>query len=278
MATLRSRFALAVVALGTLPASGQSQWVISWRTDEMTDERQATFSLKATTLTRTVIGTRDRTTLLFRCSNGSLDDAYVALNAFTPETGVTLRFDSGSPFEEEWQASTDETALFAADPSGLLDSLLTHHLFRFRFTPFRSAPQTATFRIPRLTSIGTTMSKMCGIRPGARAGVLRRVQAEWADSVGRAVRSIALTATGGLEGLPADTGLIYLRRFIQEVRDNRGRAVKDYSVEAEIEMPDDGRRMSIGADSIWLDPGLSIVTIKVNGVAADSALRFQVPK
>jgi hypothetical protein len=261
-----------------LPVAAQCQWEISWHTDEMTDEREAIFSLKAGTLTRTVVGARDRTTLVFRCSNDSIKDAYVVLNAFTPETGIVMRFDRGSPIEDVWEASTDETALFARVPEELLDSLLTHQLFRFRFTPYRGAPETATFRVPSLAGLGTTMAKMCGVNPRARAQMIRRLQAQQADSVTRAVRSITLNATGGLDGIQVDTGLVHLRPFIREVRDNRGRLVKDYQVEADIEMPGEGRVMSVGTDTIHLDPGVSEVTLKVNGVAADSVIRFRVSK
>lgn len=118
-------------------STAQAQWRVVWRTDEMTDVRQAIFSIPATTLTRSTTGRLGRTALVFRCSSGALGDAYVALNAYTPETGVTLRFDSGTPFTEEWEASTDDTALFAADPGALLDSLLTHRSFRFLRRPGR---------------------------------------------------------------------------------------------------------------------------------------------
>src|SRR4051812_18253881 len=83
-------FVSSLVAFSCLPATTQAQWAVSWHTDEMTDVRQAVFRLAAATLTRNVIGASDRTMLVFRCSKGSLDDAYVVLNAFTPETKVTL--------------------------------------------------------------------------------------------------------------------------------------------------------------------------------------------
>ena len=264
-----------VVSVSAWFSTAEAQWRVVWRTDEMTDIRQAIFSIPATTLTRTTIGRLGRTALVFRCSSGALDDAYVSLNAYTPETEVTLRFDGGTPFTEEWEAGTDETALFAADPGALLDSLLTHRLFRFRFTPHRSAPQTATFTIPRFTSVGATMSKMCGIRPVARADSIRRIRVAVADSISRSVGIIKLVPKGGLDTLPADTGVIYLRRYIREVRDNRGRVIRDYRVGADISMSSEGRRMSLDSDSIWLDPGVSEVTIVVNGVAADSVLRFR---
>jgi len=230
----------------------------------MTDIRQATFSLPAATLTRTVTGRLDRTTLVFRCSQGFLHDVYVALNAYTPETAVILRFDRQAPYPEEWEASTDETALFAPVPASLLDSLLTHRLFRFRFTPYRDAPETATFRIPQLGTVGTTMYKACGIKPAERT-----------DSLERAVAAIRLRVSSA-ERFAADTGFFHLRPLIQEVRDRRGRQIRDYTVGADISIPAEGRSFSVRADSIWLEPGLSVVTILVNDVPADSVLHFEV--
>ena len=182
----------------------------------------------------------------------------------TDETKVQMRWDSGTPLDRVWQASKDNTALFAPEPNEILDSLLVHRRLVFRYFPYSENPQTATFILPPLTSRETSLKTHCGFSPAAE---LAGIAAE--------VASVELTpARDRIEIAEADR--VLGRTLVKRVKNRKGQVLTSYVLEFRIDHPDDGRSLSFEGDTLPLDKGANRVTVIVNGVAAVRVLTYVV--
>lgn len=172
-----------MLGVGVLDA----QWTTSVKVDELTDEKTAVFRLPARSTTRGAAGVPYRPSIIFRCAGGEVADFYVNVGAYvTDQTPVHLRFDRGIALQDEWSASTDNTALFATDAQEMIDSILTHQRVIFRFTPFQESPQTTSFALSGLGAHGRVLKSHCGF---SLAEALQRIR-----DAGKVIRADASKA------------------------------------------------------------------------------------
>jgi len=276
--------ALALALVGQSEA--RAQWVLTVKQDEITDERIAVFRTTSITHTANAIRLPTKPQLLVRCSGAALEDVFVAVDAYVAdmEGAVQLRFDRGTPIEEDWSTSTTNEALFSPKPDDFVDSLLTHKKLIFRYYPHQETPQTATFAIPSLTPQSAQFLKHCGFDPTKRLAILseqRRLGAKQAaedaarqrrDSLATVVKIELNAPEGVIEMSPSDT--VYTDSLISRVVTVDGKELTDYRTAFTIEYPDQGRSLSYSGPTLPLEVGTNVVHVFVNGVQADRDLKY----
>ena len=262
--------ALSVSALSSV----QGQWQFTLKKDEMTDEQRAVFALRSSGQAENSVGVATTPTLLLRCSGGRVTDLYISVGTYVGEhVNVQIRWDAGTPYEEEWSESANGSALFSSDPDSLVDSLVFHRKLAFRFFPPSSNPQTTTFLLAPLTPLDVRLKKYCGFTAaGRRAEKAAQALAALRRS-GDQIVSIELTVPQDKVEL-AEGDVVVSHTLVKRVKNRRGATIAWYELEFRIEYPDEGRTISYSGDTLPLQKGTNRVTVLVNGVPAERVLTY----
>jgi hypothetical protein len=268
----RSPWLLAAVSLlsGLSPTSADGQWRVTFATDPMTDARQATFALTASTGAQTPSGARAVPTLAIRCVDEGVDDALFSTGGLLGgELAVELRFDSGPVETQLWSGSTDKRAVFSPAAYAFVDSILTHKSLLIRFAPPLENPRLLRFALGSLREQDAALKRYCGFTASERLAEIDRrtptpVSAVLIDSAMTVVR---LKQPGELNGLRLIAGVVGID----------GKPVIKYHAVFEL-------RTSLGSPAVETDDsllrfakGTTYVRVIVNGTPATQVVRVEVP-
>jgi hypothetical protein len=137
------------------------RWLMSVKTDPITDRKDVTFILPAQGANGL-----DTPVMVVRCLRGRLE-AYVDSDEYLSDRNneATIRFGSDSPLTERWGESSDHTALFVPGArrgtEAFLRKLAAYARFVVQVTPYQKLPKALVFELEGIDQVMAELWPMC---------------------------------------------------------------------------------------------------------------------
>lgn len=163
-------------------ATGPGAWRMTTSRSEMTDQRNVTVSLRASTSVRGHYGPV-RPLLVVRCHEGELEgflSADMVLDSdLDDDSPVRVRWNNLEPIDATWSISSDHQAVFSQDVGGfIIEGLAEADRLRIEFRPYDSTPRIASFNVRGFKRFIPALRRAC---PDAGVAASRRGRAPGLD-------------------------------------------------------------------------------------------------